>query len=70
MAKKKLVYNVDWPKITKGSHSTITEHEDGSITFVTDWEALARDVKQAIDSFENKSTTTIEKKKKTKKTDK
>jgi hypothetical protein len=41
-----------WPKITIGSHSTRTEYEDGRVEFVTDWEALQRDVKEAIASYE------------------
>jgi hypothetical protein len=45
--------HVEWPKVTVGSHSTRTEYEDGRVEFVTDWEALKRDVKQAIEEFEN-----------------
>lgn len=44
---------VQWPKVIIGSHSTRTEYEDGRVEFVTDWEALKRDVKQALDDFEN-----------------
>lgn len=43
-----------WPKVTVGSHSTRTEYEDGRIDFVTDWEALSRDVKEAIAEYERK----------------
>jgi len=41
-----------WPIITKGSHSTRIEYEDGSVDFQTDWEALKRDVREAIREFE------------------
>jgi len=43
-----------WPKVTIGSHSTRTEYEDGSVEFVTDWEALKRDVGQALREYEQK----------------
>lgn len=43
-----------WPKVTIGSHSTRTEYEDGSVEFVTDWEALKRDVSQALHEYEQK----------------
>lgn len=41
-----------WPKVTVGSHSTRTEYEDGRVEFVTDWEALQRDVRDAIAAYE------------------
>ena len=43
-----------WPKVTVGSHSTRTEYEDGRVDFVTDWEALKRDVQEAIADYERK----------------
>ena len=43
-----------WPKVTIGSHSTRTEYEDGRVEFVTDWDALSRDVKEAIAEYERK----------------
>lgn len=43
-----------WPKVTVGSHSTRTEYEDGRVDFVTDWEALLRDVREAIASYESR----------------
>lgn len=43
-----------WPKVTVGSHSTRTEYEDGSVEFYTDWEALKRDVSQALREYEQK----------------
>jgi hypothetical protein len=50
-----------WPKVIVGSHSTRTEYEDGRVDFVWDWEALQRDVKEAIANYEaeNKSKTEI-----------
>ena len=47
-----------WPKVTVGSHSTRTEYEDGRVELVTDWEALQRDVREAIASVENKTQAT------------
>lgn len=44
-----------WPKIIQGSHSTRTEYEDGRVEFVTDWDALQRDVREAIASVEGKT---------------
>jgi hypothetical protein len=53
-----------WPKVIVGSHSTRTEYEDGRVDFVWDWEALQRDVREAIASVEGK---TKEKPKRTRK---
>lgn len=53
--KKKELEVETWPKVTIGSHSTRTEYEDGRIDFVTDWDALQRDVREAIASVENKT---------------
>lgn len=44
----------EWPKIIKGSHSTRIEHQDGTVEFHTDWDALQRDVKEAIAEYERK----------------
>ena len=53
MASRKKKPTIDsWPKITQGSHLTVTEHEDGSVDMVWDDEALARDVRNAIASLE------------------
>lgn len=41
-----------WPKVTQGSHLTVTEYEDGSVDMVWDDEALARDVRNAIASLD------------------
>ncbi len=45
-----------WPKVTVGSHTTRYEYEDGRVELETDWEALQRDVREAIASVENKTT--------------
>ena len=52
--KKKELEVETWPKIIVGSHSTRTEYEDGRVELVTDWEALQRDVREAIASVETK----------------
>jgi hypothetical protein len=44
-----------WPKVIKGSHSIRTEYEDGRVEFVNDWEALKRDVSQALREYESKN---------------
>ena len=64
MARTKKTDTETWPKVIVGSHSTRTEYEDGRVDFVTDWDALARDVREAIASVENK---TEEKPKRTRK---
>ena len=43
-----------WPKVTLGSHSVRTEYEDGRVDFVTDWDKLAKDVREAIAEYEQK----------------
>ena len=52
--KKKEVETETWPKVIVGSHSTRTEYEDGRVDFVTDWDALQRDVREAIAEYERK----------------
>jgi hypothetical protein len=55
MATKKSKSTLEtWPKVIVGSHSTRTEYEDGRVEFVTDWEALKRDVSQALREYEQK----------------
>lgn len=58
-----------WPKVIAGSHSTRTEYEDGRVEFVNDWDALKRDVHEAIrayeDSVNNPAPVVTEKPKKT-----
>lgn len=50
--KKKQAVIVDdqWPKVTKGSHLTVTTYEDGRTELEWDDEALQRDVDEAIKS--------------------
>lgn len=43
-----------WPKVTKGSHLTVTTYENGKTELVWDDEALAREVREAIASVEVK----------------
>ena len=43
-----------WPKVTVGSHLTVTEYEDGRTELVWDHDALQRDCEEAIKSLENK----------------
>ncbi len=53
MARKKKEETTEvWPKVIQGSHSTRTEYEDGRVEFVTDWDALQRDVREAIAEYE------------------
>ena len=44
----------EWPKVIVGSHSTRTEYQDGRVDFVTDWDKLAKDVREAIADYERK----------------
>lgn len=67
VTKKKKDTTEVWPKVIQGSHSTRTEYEDGRVDFVTDWESLQRDVREAIASVENNSLTVEEKPKRTRK---
>lgn len=41
-----------WPKVTVGSHLTVTTHEDGRTELTWDDEALLRDVQDAIQAYE------------------
>lgn len=41
------------PGVVKGSHLTVTTHEDGSTDLVWDDEALLRDVREAIATVED-----------------
>ncbi len=58
--------NEVWPKVIQGSHSTRTEYKDGRVEFVTDWEALKRDVQNALTEYEKtvKVNTNVTKRKK------
>lgn len=44
-----------WPKVERGSHTTRTVYEDGTVTLETHWEDLERDVRQALAAFENQN---------------
>lgn len=56
--------NESWPKVTVGSHLTVTEYEDGRTELKWDDEALQRDCEEAIASVK---TDTVTPKKRTKK---
>jgi hypothetical protein len=46
--KKSTKENSIWPKVTQGSHSTITEYEDGRVDMIWDWDKLNKDINDAI----------------------
>lgn len=53
--KVKELVNVDsggWPKINQGTHLTVKTFEDGHTELVWDDEALAREVREAIEQYE------------------
>ena len=50
--KKKEVTSEVWPKVTKGSHLTVTTYENGKTELEWDDEALTKDVNEAIISYE------------------
>jgi len=64
--KKKTETTTEWPKVTVGSHLTVTTYENGKTELKWDDEALARDVRAALASNEQPNTP---KKRKSKKTD-
>jgi hypothetical protein len=43
-----------WPKVTVGSHLTVTEHEDGHTELKWDDDQLLKEVQEAIASVETK----------------
>lgn len=43
--------NDTWPKVTKGTHLTVTTHEDGRTELKWDDEALQRECEEAIASL-------------------
>ena len=45
-------------RVTKGKHTWFTEHEDGSITMETDWDALSREINLAISEYQKPSQQT------------
>jgi hypothetical protein len=51
------------PTVVKGSHLTVTTFPDGKTVLEWDDEALARDVREAIASVENKGDTDVKTKK-------
>ena len=52
LPKEKKAKKESWPKVVKGSHLTVTTHEDGRTELVWDDEALEREVREAIASAE------------------
>ena len=62
---KKNQDSTGWPKVTQGSHLTVTTHEDGRTELKWDDEALMRDVLAAIASVG--TTEVVEKPKRTRK---
>jgi len=44
----------EWPKVTVGSHLTVTTYENGKTELKWDDEALARDVRDAIADYQAK----------------
>ena len=44
--------SVAGPSVVKGTHLTVTTHEDGSTTLEWDDEQLLKEVREAIDSVE------------------
>ena len=52
--KKKTETTSEWPKVTVGSHLTVTTYENGKTELKWDDEALARDVRDAIADYQAK----------------
>ena len=50
MATRKKKTDEVWPKVTVGSHLTVTTYEKGRTELKWDDEALARDVRKALES--------------------
>lgn len=63
--KTKKADSAGWPKVTVGSHLTVTTHEDGRSELTWDDEALMRDVQEAIASVDNTITPAKKTRKKT-----
>jgi len=53
MARKK---KETWPKVTVGSHLTVITYENGKTELKWDDEALARDVREALESYAKSQT--------------
>ena len=49
----------NWPKITKGSHITITEHQNGRVEMTWDWEQLNKDINNAIREYEHSQSSKV-----------
>lgn len=47
------------PKVVKGSHLTVTTWPDGHTELEWDWDALVRDVRQAIGLVEGKQDSVV-----------
>ena len=41
-----------WPKITEGTHSVLTEHEDGRVEMSWDWGQLNKEINDAIREYD------------------
>ena len=54
MATKKKAQATVWPKVTVGTHLTVTEYEDGKTELVWDDAQLLKEVQEAIASVETK----------------
>jgi len=61
MATRKKKTNDTWPKITVGSHLTVTTYENGKTELKWDDEALARDVREALDTVKKTKNKTKQK---------
>ena len=66
MATRKKKTEETWPKVTVGSHLTVTTYEDGKTELKWDDEALLRDVQGAILRHESNIPATAETKPKRK----
>ena len=64
MATRKNKTDETWPKVTVGSHLTVTTYENGKTELKWDDEALARDIREALAGPEK----AVEKPKRTRKT--
>lgn len=53
-AKKTASKKISWPKITVGTHLTVTQFEDGRTVLAWDDEQLLKEVREAIASVEGK----------------
>lgn len=42
----------EWPRVTKGTHLTVYEYEDGKTKLEWDYNQLLKEVKEAIQTYE------------------